>query len=127
VLAERVPGVLLLRPEVPLFFANAEGVLAEVRRRIVAASPHAVVLSLEETPDLDGTALEALCALAAECAAQGRPIVLARLKEPALEVLRRVAAPGLDAAALEVGSVDDAVRRVASTASTASTASARAA
>lgn len=116
--AERVLGVLLLRPEVPLFFANAEGVLAEVRRRILAASPHAVVLSLEESPDLDGTALEALCTLAAECAAQGRPIVLARLKERALEVLRRVAAPGLGNAALEVGSVDDAVRRVASTAST---------
>ena len=104
----RVPGVLILRPEAPLFFANVERMLSEMRTRLAAASPRAFVLSLEETPDLDGTTVEALAAFAAEQAIAGRATVFARLKDPVLALLQ-VALAGRRETLLEAGSVDDAV------------------
>ncbi|HEY9027222.1 MAG TPA: hypothetical protein VIP05_23215, partial [Burkholderiaceae bacterium] len=88
--------------------ANVERMLTEMRARIAAASPHAFVLSLEETPDLDGTTIEALTAFAAEQAAAGRATVLARLKDPVLALLQAAMA-GQSGTLLEAGSVDDAV------------------
>jgi len=105
---QRVPGVLILRPEAPLFFANVERMLSEMRVRIDAMSPRAFVLSLEETPDLDGTTIEALTAFTAEQAAAGRATVLARLKDPVLALLQSSMA-GQPETLLEAGSVDDAV------------------
>ena len=107
-----VAGVLILRPEAPLFFANVERMLAEMRTRIAARSPRAFVLSLEETPDLDGTTIEALTAFTAEQAAAGRVLVLARLKDPVLALLQSATA-GQGATLLEAGSVDDAVVSIA--------------
>ena len=103
-----VPGVLILRPEAPLFFANVERMLSEIRKRIADNAPRAFVLSLEETPDLDGTAIEALAAFAAEQAAAGRAMVLARLKDPVLALLQHAMA-GQATTRLEAGSVDDAI------------------
>ena len=103
-----VAGVLILRPEAPLFFANVERMLAAMRTRIAAASPRAFVLSLEETPDLDGTTIEALTAFTAEQGAAGRSTVLARLKDPVLALLEKAMA-GQPGTRLEAGSVDDAV------------------
>ena len=103
-----VPGVLILRPEAPLFFANVERMLAEMRTRIAAAAPRAFVLSLEETPDLDGTTIEALTAFTAEQGAAGRVTVIARLKDPVMALLLSTMA-GQAATRLEAGSVDDAV------------------
>ena len=59
--AQTLPGVLILRPEEPLLFANASPLLARARQA-VAARPDTrlVILNLEESPDLDGTCLEAL-------------------------------------------------------------------
>ena len=104
----RVAGVLILRPEAPLFFANVERMLAEMRARIAAAAPRAFVLSLEETPDLDGTTIEALTAFAAEQGAAGRATVIARLKDPVMALLESTMA-AQPATRLEAGSVDDAV------------------
>jgi MFS superfamily sulfate permease-like transporter len=103
-----VPGVLILRPEAPLFFANVERMLSEMRKRIAVDAPRAFVLSLEETPDLDGTTIEALAAFTAEQAAAGRATVLARLKDPVLALLQTATA-GQGGTRLEAGSVDDAV------------------
>jgi len=106
--ARPVPGVLVLRPEAPLFFANVERVLAEVRGRLAAARARALVLSLEETPDVDGTVIEALDAFMHEQARAGVALALARLKDPVLAALEAV--PNESAAALLLaGSVDDAV------------------
>ena len=107
-----VAGLLILRPEAPLFFANVERMLAEMRARIAAASPRAFVLSLEETPDLDGTTIEALTAFTAEQGAAGRQTVLARLKDPVLALLQSAMA-AQPATRLEAGSVDDAVASLA--------------
>jgi MFS superfamily sulfate permease-like transporter len=108
--AQPVPGILVLRPEEPLFFANAEAVLdAALARLATAPTARALVLSLEESPDLDGTTIEALGQFAAVVSAQGRELRLARLKDPAREVLARAALPGIPASALTAGSVDAVV------------------
>ena len=107
-----VSGVLILRPEAPLFFANVERMLSEMRMRLLASSARAFVLSLEETPDLDGTTIEALTAFTAEQGAAGRVTVLARLKDPVLALLERAMA-GQASTRLEAGSVDDAVASLA--------------
>lgn len=110
--ATPVPGMLIVRPEGQLFFANAERVLARVRQLAHAAGAlTTIVLSLEESPDLDGTAIEALKTFAAECEARGWRLRLVRLKPEVLEVLRRATEDGLREEALSELSVDDAVAR----------------
>lgn len=104
------PGLLIVRPETPLFFANVDRILGELRKLLLQKHDvHTVILSLEETADLDGTSLEALAELAAEVAAQGRTLLLARLKEQARQALERAAIPTLPRTVMEFWSVDDAV------------------
>ncbi len=109
--AVTVPGMLVLRPEQPLFFANAEPLLTQARQRVLAApDTRLVVLSLEESPDLDSTALEALEEFCSWLSARGGEFRVARLKELAREALLRAKLGHLPAAALDYSSVDDAVR-----------------
>jgi len=59
-----VPGLLILRPEEPLFFASAERVVSDVMARVQHRDDlRTVVLSLEESSDLDSTAVECLLEL----------------------------------------------------------------
>ena len=109
--AVTVPGVLVLRPEAPLFFANAEPLLAQARQRVLTApDTRLVVFSLEESPDLDSTALEALEEFCSWFSARGGKFRLARLKERAREALVRAKLAHLPTTALDYPSVDDAVR-----------------
>ena len=109
--AVSTPGVLIVRPEQPLFFANAEPLLAQVRQRALAAPGwKLVILSLEESPDLDSTTLEALEEFCSWLAARGVQFRVARLKELAREALLRAKLAHLPASALDYSSVDDAVR-----------------
>ncbi|MFK2878080.1 SulP family inorganic anion transporter [Rhodanobacter hydrolyticus] len=104
------PGMLILRPEEPLFFANAESILALARQRVAShADGPAVVLSLEESPDLDSTALEALADFAAWLGARGIVLRVARLKDSVHDLLLRAALPQLPPQALDYWSVEDAV------------------
>ncbi|HET7778987.1 MAG TPA: sodium-independent anion transporter, partial [Rudaea sp.] len=114
--AASVPDMLVLRPEEPLFFANAEPLLAMAREQVLQ---HAganrsvlefVVLSLEESPDLDSTALEALGEFCAWLAARSIGIRLARLKEASRDALLRANLAQVPSSALDYSSVDDAVR-----------------
>lgn len=105
-----VPDLLILRPEEPLFFANAEAVLEGAAARVAAApTARALVLSLEESPNLDGTAIEALGEFAAALQRRGLTLRLARLKDPVVAVLTAAALPGLSGAALSGASVDAVV------------------
>jgi len=105
-----VPGLLILRPEEPLFFANVEAVLDHAAAQLEAApAVRALVLSLEETPNIDGTCIEVLGQFAAQVTRGGRELRLARLKDPVLEVLERAALPGLDGATVSGASVDAVV------------------
>ena len=109
--ARAVTGILILRPDTALFFANAERILAQIRRYIAAAGndTHIVILSLEESPDLDSSSVEALSDFCTAVLSQNKHLLFARLKTPAHQVLTRAAIPGLPMAALCGLSVDDAV------------------
>ncbi|AIF46322.1 SulP family inorganic anion transporter [Dyella japonica] len=114
--ATQVPGMLIVRPEEPLFFANAEAMLAQARQRVEACHGlKRVVLSLEVSPDLDGTSLEAIGDFATWLAARGIELRLARLKDEARDALTRMALPQLPPQALEDWSVEDAVSASPST------------
>jgi MFS superfamily sulfate permease-like transporter len=109
--AETVPGMLVLRPEEPLFFANAEPLLAQARQRVLTGpDTRLVVFSLEESPDLDSTALEALEEFCSWLSARGVEFRVARLKEHAREALVRAKLWHLATTTLDYSSVDDAVR-----------------
>jgi sulfate permease, SulP family len=105
-----VPDMLILRPEEPLFFGNVDGVLDSAVAQLAAArTAHMLVLSLEESPDLDGTAIEALGQFATQVQRSACTLRLARLKDPALAVLTIAALPGLTGEALSGASVDGVV------------------
>ncbi len=93
--ATLVPGVIILRPDQAIFFANADRIMGKLRETIVAAAPsvHAVVLSLEQTTNLDSVALEALRDLAIYTASLGKRLVLARVKDDVYEVLQHAIVP----------------------------------
>ena len=107
-----VPGMLIMRPNTALFFANAERVLNQGRHLLAACGSeiNTVILSLEESPDLDGSAIEALTDFCRILNEQGQTLYLARLKIPAREALLRANITGLAAAHLSELSVDDVVR-----------------
>ena len=96
------------------YFANVDRILGDARARISAAtpSPRSVILSLEETFDLDSTTLEALQAFFAWTHANGNRLVLARLKHPVHQLLDRVTRGSAEAPVLCGLSVDDAVQLV---------------
>lgn len=106
------PEMLVLRPEEPLFFANA-GPLGSLARDEVLKNPQAklVVLSLEESPDLDSTVIESLGEFCAWLAARNIEIRVARLKDTSRDALLRAQLPALPESALDYSSVDDAVRK----------------
>jgi MFS superfamily sulfate permease-like transporter len=110
--AKVVPGMIVLRPEEPLFFANAEPLLVLARQRVLDhADTKLVILSLEESPDLDSTALEALHEFCQWLADRNIGIRVARLKDMAREALAHARLDQLPSdSALEYSSVDDAVR-----------------
>ena len=108
--AASVPGLLILRPEETLFFASAERVVSEVMR-VVSSRPavKSVVLSLEESSDLDSTAGECLLELNQRLGNSGRLLVLARVKEPVRELLAYLEPNGVGSADRMFWSVADAV------------------
>jgi MFS superfamily sulfate permease-like transporter len=109
--AVRVEGLLVLRPEEPLFFANAEPLLAAARERVLAQpATRLVVLNLEESPDLDSTAIETIGEFCGWLTARGMELRVARLRRTVRDALLRAALPQLPAATLDYSSVDDAVR-----------------
>ncbi len=108
------PGVLIMRPAEPLFFANAEQVFQVVLVRSKAMQARVVVLSLEVSDDLDSTAVEALAEFAKALRDDGVALLLARVKDKPRQALMRVGLAtsesiGNDGVQL-FWSVDEAVR-----------------
>jgi len=87
--AEVVPGLLVVRVDAVLFYANAR--LAREGLRALAARKQArcVVLDLEESETLDVTAVESLAALVDDLTGRGIELRLARVRSPALDLIRR--------------------------------------
>jgi MFS superfamily sulfate permease-like transporter len=124
--ARPVAGLLIMRPEAPLFFGNVDRMLAQVRQQLErcaaagaaggaplsdAVPCHTLVLSLEESPDLDGSSVEALLELVQLARSRGIRLLLARLHGPVRDVLARAAPLGATELELTHWSVDDAVSR----------------
>ena len=110
--AKPIAGIIILRPDEPLFFANVERILSQARQAILTAVPsiHTVILSLEESPDLDSSSLEALRDFFGFAAKERKRLILARLKHPIHEILKQLVPPSLVAPSFSGLSVDDAVR-----------------
>lgn len=109
----RVPaGIVIARPDVPVFFANAEALFNTLRQCLQQQSGlRAVILSLEESPDLDGTALEVLGEFATWACERDLVLLLARAKDNVRDLLDRAQLPALPPAHYRAWSVDDAVRQ----------------
>lgn len=94
--AHRLPDTEIWRPNAPLVFANAETVLGLIAQRARAAPIRLLVLSLEESDDLDSTAIDALDEFATSLGQAGIQVILARAHDRVRAVL---AAAGLKALA----------------------------
>jgi len=90
---ERAPGLLAVRPEGRLFFANARRVVD--RFAAIAADqrppPRVVLLDLSAVNDLEVTALERLADLAEDLHGRGMALWVAAPSQRPLEMLRRAA------------------------------------
>lgn len=108
--AVKVPGVLIVRPEEPLFFASAERVTAEIARLAHAApDTTTIILSLEESADLDSTAVDCLVELHQRLAATGQSLYIARAKTTVRLLLAQWDPQGLGQPQRMFWSVADAV------------------
>jgi MFS superfamily sulfate permease-like transporter len=110
--AREHPGILVVRPNAGLFFANAEAVAEDVYLAATESEPPArgVVVDLELTSDLDVPAGEALGLLAGRLAEAGIPLALARVQEPTINLLERTGVVEIVGREHIGGRVEDAVR-----------------
>ncbi|MBS0199729.1 MAG: SulP family inorganic anion transporter [Proteobacteria bacterium] len=110
--ARTPPGWLVLRPEEPLFFGNAAAVFDAAHRCVLdAGDVHTVVLSLEASPDLDGTALELLGSFATWLSSRDIALRIARPRQRIVDLLARARLPDLPPEESHYWSVDDAVQQ----------------
>jgi SulP family sulfate permease len=90
--AKTFPKILVLRPEEPLFFASVEGILAEIQQRLMERNTTQVlIISLEESANLDSTAAESLTEFANTLKQQNKLLLLARVKDPIRLLLLKLA------------------------------------
>jgi high affinity sulfate transporter 1 len=108
---ETWPGLLLLRIEGRLFFANAQGVFEQVQAQIDAAAPKVVVLHCRAVIDIEYTALKMLTEAQEKLAHDGVELWLASLNPRTLETVshsrlgERLGSDGI------VANLDQAVQR----------------
>ncbi|WP_374976191.1 SulP family inorganic anion transporter [Microbacterium trichothecenolyticum] len=88
---ERVPGVVIVRFDAPLFFANGAIFDDWVRSRVRAAGPDVktVILAAEPITDIDTTAAEELLELDEYLEARGIRLIIAEMKSPVVDSLAR--------------------------------------
>jgi sulfate permease, SulP family len=83
-----IPGLVLLRPESSLYFANADRVRASIRSAAAADGVHTVILDLGTVADVDITAARMLAQVADELRASDRELLLAANTGQVREELR---------------------------------------
>ena len=88
---QRIPGIVIVRFDAPLFFANGAIFDDYVRSRVRAAGPgvETVILAAEPITDIDTTAMDELVELDDFLAKNGIRLILAEMKDPVIDVLRR--------------------------------------
>lgn len=89
--AIQIPGLLMLRWDAPLFFANANIFRRRVRDLVAQTEPRLVwiVVAAEPVTDVDTTAAEMLVDLDKELNASGIHLVFAELKDPVKDKMVR--------------------------------------
>jgi high affinity sulfate transporter 1 len=89
--ARVLPGLVMLRWDAPLFFANAEQFHNRAREAIAGApSPvHWLVVAAEPVTSVDVTAADVLCELDDELRAASIELYFAEMKDPVKDKLRR--------------------------------------
>ena len=87
---QRIPGVVIVRFDAPLFFANGDLFEAFVRGRVDDAGPdtHTVILAAEPITGIDTTAIDELVELDDYLASRDIRLVIAEMKDPVVDVLR---------------------------------------
>jgi len=88
---ERLPGIVIVRFDAPLFFANG-GIFDDyVRATVSAAGPdvRTVILAAEPITDIDTTAVDELLELDEFLTKRGTTLIFAEMKGPVKDVLRR--------------------------------------
>jgi sulfate permease, SulP family len=101
-----LPGILIVRPEEPLFFGNVDAVLENAWLLLEKyRDVHTIILSLEESPDIDGTTIEALQQFVARVRNNKQQVILARVKDRVLRVLTIAKLEGLSAECISSSSI----------------------
>lgn len=88
-----MPGLVILRPESPLFFANADAVRDAIEAAAARDGVRGVVLDAQSMPAIDVTGAEMLLRLSSTLEQRGVQLLVAREIGQARDVLRR-AGPG---------------------------------
>jgi sulfate permease, SulP family len=94
---ETVPGMLVLRPVAPIYFANAPRLRGRLLELVDACDPppRVLVLDLDAVPDIDVTALDLLPSFDADLRERSITLWLANPNDRPLDMLRRL--PDADA------------------------------
>jgi high affinity sulfate transporter 1 len=87
--AEQVPGVVILRWEAPLFFANAGIFMDLVRELVRTEHPRWIVLQCEAVTDVDVTAADMLKRLDLELNRQGINLAFVEFRDRLQDLLHR--------------------------------------
>ncbi|MFC8680695.1 SulP family inorganic anion transporter [Microbacterium ureisolvens] len=87
----RVPGIVIVRFDAPLFFANGAIFDDWVRSRVKEAGPdvRTVILAAEPITDIDTTAADELVELDDYLRAHGIRLIIAEMKSPVVDTLAR--------------------------------------
>jgi len=87
---ERLPGIVIVRFDAPLFFANGGLFDDYVRETVVAAGAdvRTVILAAEPITDIDTTAIDELVELDDFLASRGITLIFAEMKGPVKDILR---------------------------------------
>jgi MFS superfamily sulfate permease-like transporter len=90
---ETFEGLLILRPEGRLYFANAQNVAEQIHALFTQYKPRVLALDLSRVPDIEYSALQALMESEQRATERGAVVWLAGLNPGVLEVVRHA---GLD-------------------------------
>jgi anti-anti-sigma factor len=86
---ETFPGLLMLRPEGPVFFANVSRLTEKIRPLMEEAKPRVMALDLSGVPDIEFTGLKMLAEAEQRARESGVSVWLVGLNPEVLSVIQR--------------------------------------
>lgn len=91
---ETFEGLLIVRPEGRLFFANAQGVIEQIVSLVAEHRPRVLAVDFSRVPDIEYSALQAVIEAERRATERGAAVWFAALNPSVLDVVRRA---GFDA------------------------------